>query len=139
MYIAIVLMEESKDKLKEKYRVPWGWEDIYHHVTIVMGNKMNDFPFSIGEKVEFEATEYGVCYGFDLPIKKRPKKAELDTHLATAVKVKLPEGKYVKNENPHVTLQVNRQAGGKPFFSNHITEWKPINPIQLEGVVTLCK
>ena len=51
MYIAIVLTDESKDKLKEKYRVPWGWEDIYHHVTIVMGNKMNDFPFSIGEKV----------------------------------------------------------------------------------------
>jgi hypothetical protein len=31
-----------------------------------------------------------------------------------------------KNEQPHITISVNRQNGGKPFHSNELTDWVPL-------------
>ena len=39
-------------------------------------------------------------------------------------------------KKPHITLAVNREAGGKPYMSDNLTEWKPLKkPIFLSGKV----
>ena len=140
-YIAIVLDEDSQIRLKNHIigLSIDGWETICHHLTITMGSDMKDYPFSFGEEVKFVISSIGYCHGFDLQIKKRPKGCNLDDELAIAGKAVLPEGKFIKNDTPHVTMAVNREKGGKPFFSNFITSWKSLRyPISLKGVVTLC-
>jgi hypothetical protein len=45
-----------------------------------------------------------------------------------------------QNETPHITLAVNRKAGGKPMMSNYITDWKPLkHPLYLTEKVTEVK
>jgi hypothetical protein len=34
---------------------------------------------------------------------------------------------------PHITVFVNRAVGGKPFYSNKITEWIPVEPKWISG------
>ena len=44
------------------------------------------------------------------------------------------------NEKKHVTVAVNRPAGGKPFDSNKLENWKPLVPaLDLRGTVRECE
>lgn len=111
---------------------------VAHHITICMGgNSKKKYPFEEGEVVEFTITHLGWLWGQDL--KDKPDNVNDYTQLIMAAKVELPEGKFIKNKTPHITLLVNRAAGAKPAWSNKIEEWKPIeDDTVLSGVVQVC-
>lgn len=116
MYSAVVLDKDSRSLLKKKMdeilEQSKGWEKICHHMTIVFG-KHSDH--KEGTPVELTATDIGI------------------SDKAIAFKVK---GFESKNKIPHITLAVNREKGGKPFDSNKITDWHPLNKeVTLSGYV----
>lgn len=47
-----------------------------------------------------------------------------------AVGVELPPDVKTKNNNPHITVAVNRPNGGKPFFSNKL-DWNNAEPLTI--------
>ena len=148
MYTAIVLTEEYQEKLQSILGHPYndpdtGWQMICHHVTICMGRMKGKYTFELGEEVEIQISGAGKAHGFTIPIDKR-KGIPLDAEVAFAATVRLPEGKSVKNDVPHITLAVNRGIGGKPFHSNFST-WAefPEGPTEewmssVKGVVQEC-
>ena len=54
-----------------------------------------------------------------------------DRVAAAGVETEVPS----TNKTKHITLAVNRLAGGRPFHSNDIENWKPIEPFVIRGVV----
>lgn len=120
MYTALVLDEKSHNKLVQSFAhlIPADWEVIAHHMTINMG-----------------------------PIRKGPadpslldQEAELTVEsiaadglvMAVGVSSKVPS----KNAIKHITLAVNREAGGKPFYSNKLKDWQPLDePFELTGTI----
>ena len=124
-YSGVVLDEESKQKLLE-LSIPEGWEPVAHHMTITMGPLQH--PKGKHDFSEF----YPAGAEVSLPVV-----AVGQDERAMAVKVKPPAEINKKISFPHVTVAVNREAGGKPFHSNKIPEenFKPLNGIVLNGVV----
>ena len=126
MYLAIVLTPESQNALKQLIpEFALEWQEYCHHCTITMGtNSKGKYDYTPGDIVTMNVTHIGYN----------------DTNVAAAVTVPRP----IKNRIPHVTMSVNREAGGKPFFSNKIERWEPLegkedNRFLLEGVVELCE
>ena len=124
MYLAIVLTPESQAALKQLIpEFARSWTEYCHHCTITMGsNKKKKYDYTPGEKIEMEVTHVGFS----------------DTNVAAMVTVPKP----IKSRIPHVTMSVDREAGGKPFFSNKIERWVPLeksHKFTLEGVVQLCE
>jgi len=119
LYSAVVLDENSKTKLLTalKHLIPEGWALFAHHMTIVFAKGLpDDLKGDLGETVTLRATEIGI------------------SDMAIAVKV---DGYFTTNDIPHITLAANTEAGGKPFMSNKITNWKPLGSyVSLTGVVT---
>lgn len=113
-YTGVVLDESSRQNLLSQTRkyIPDGWETVAHHMTINLGAADN--PTILGAKVSIIAYEIGI------------------SDKAIAVKV---SGYPSKNSIPHVTIAVNRIAGGKPKDSNQITDWREINRIELHGTI----
>ena len=124
-YSGVVLDEQSKQKLLE-LPIPEGWEPVAHHMTITMGPLQH--PKGKHDFSEF----YPVGTEVSLPVV-----AVGQDERAMAVKVKPPAEINKKISFPHVTVAVNREAGGKPFHSNKIPEenFKPLSGIILNGVV----
>ena len=124
-YSGVVLDEESKQKLLE-LSIPEGWEPVAHHMTITMGPLQH--PKGKHDFSEF----YPAGAEVSLPVV-----AVGQDERAMAVKVKPPAEINKKISFPHVTVAVNRDAGGKPFHSNKIPEenFKPLSGIILNGVV----
>ena len=124
-YSGVVLDEESKQKLLE-LPIPEGWEPVAHHMTITMGplqhpKGKHDFSelYPVGTEVSLPVVAVG------------------QDERVMAVKVKPPAEINKKISFPHVSVAVNRDAGGKPFHSNKIPEenFKPLSGIILNGVV----
>ncbi len=114
-YTAVVLDNTSRGKIlkqikQEMPNVPKGWEINPHHMTI----DMKSIPEIQGDVVPLVAYEVGI------------------SDMTIALKVK---GYKVKSGIPHITIAVNRNAGGKPRMSKEIKNWKKIKPIKLQGVV----
>jgi hypothetical protein len=124
-YSGVVLDEQSKQKLLE-LSIPEGWEPVAHHMTITMGPLQH--PKGKHDFSEF----YPAGAEVSLPVV-----AVGQDERAMAVKVKPPAEINKKISFPHVTVAVNREAGGKPFHSNKIPEenFKPLSGIILNGVV----
>lgn len=118
MYTAVVLDDLSKSTLISHFgsQVPEGWEIFCHHMTINLG-KAQDGPAAnlIGNSAKLTAT----------------KVAQSDKVIAVAVETDVPSMKSPK----HITVAVNRVAGGKPKDSNDLQSWTVIPPIRLSGVV----
>ena len=58
--------------------------------------------------------------------------AEDDKVKAVGVESDIPS----KNAQKHITVAVNFGNGGKPFLSNKLTNWVPLeNPIKLQGII----
>jgi predicted kinase len=115
-YAGVMLDDKSKSVLFSELSefIPKGWKTFAHHMTITFGKPLQDRG-AIGNTVNLTATHVG---GSDMAI---------------AVKV---EGYPSDNDIPHITIAVNVDQGGKPFMSNKITKWSPLNsPINLSGVV----
>ena len=116
LYSAVVLDEKSHDELLAKFKdsIPEGWKTFAHHMTIVFGKGLDDRS-EVGKRVTLTVTELG------------------ESDKAMAVKVK---GYRSTNEIPHITLAVNTLEGGKPFMSNQITNWSPVENFTVTGTVT---
>lgn len=117
LYSAIVLDDKSRSKLLTAlgHKIPDGWETIAHHMTIVFGKGFpEELENFVDTNVDLRATEIGI------------------SDMTIAVKV---EGFPSTNKVPHITLAVNREAGGKPVMSNEITNWVKLDSyINLSGI-----
>ena len=120
-YSAVVLDDSSRTKLIQLFNkmIPEGWDVIAHHMTIKLGS------LDIGSNAEKdmqdgkEITLIANDYAFD------------DLVMAVGV-----EGYETKNEKPHITIAVNREAGGKPYLSNKLKDWKPLGfDLKLTGKI----
>ena len=120
-YSGIVLDKESRQKLLS-LPIPEGWEPIAHHMTITMGPLKDSLAevYKVGDMMNLSVVALG------------------QDERAMAVKVKPPAPISNRISFPHVTVAVNRAAGGKPLHSNRIPEenFKPQETIFLSGVVT---
>lgn len=124
-YKAVILDTPSKrsvvDIIKEEFGIKEGVDVIGHHMTICMGtDSKNKFPgYVTGEELELEVVAVG------------------RNETNTAVKINPPfPTKNCKKSFAHVTVTVDREAGGKPAHSNKITEWKELDkPVVIKGRV----
>lgn len=122
MYTALVLTEKSHNKLVQRMRdlIPDGWEVVAHHMTINMGNLSNG-PLA-RHRALLGAPESLVVIAWAMDEKV----------LAVLVESTIPS----VNESKHVTVAVNRDAGGKPFHSNNLTHWERLpEPFSLRGII----
>lgn len=124
LYSAVVLDEKSHDELLERFKdkIPEGWKLFAHHMTIVFGKGLDD-DSEVDKRVTLTVTELG------------------ESDMAIAVKVddypstnEIPQWDFIKI--PHITLAVNTSEGGKPFMSNQITDWVPVENFTVTGTVT---
>jgi len=117
-YSAVVLTDESHGKLLKVFgsMIPEGWKPYAHHMTLNMGVIDPKYADKLGQEVELTVVDYAI------------------DDLVMAVGVK---GFPTNNAKPHITLAVNIDGGGKPFFSNKLTDWKPIGfPLKVTGIIT---
>ena len=116
-YTALVLTDESQDKLVAAMagRFPSEWKVYAHHMTINMGRIKPDMEHLLGQH-------------FDLVVKNF---AVNDMVAAVSVDSEVPSA----NDVPHVTVAVNVREGGKPFHSNKLIDWNPVEPLVLRGRV----
>lgn len=121
MYFAVELLKSDQQMLKgfaDTLFLP-GWEKQCHHVTIHMG------PPSLEEQSYIDK---GCLITID-GIAKTEKVVALRVqavHRCDTLpmsRIVFPDGKQ-----PHITLLVNRDEGGKPKDANTITEWEPLIP-----------
>ena len=121
MYVALVLDDESKNKLASMFkdRYPADWNTICHHMTINMGDeKKSPAAHMIGQTAELRAVSF----------------AQDGRVCAVGVESAVPS----TNERKHVTIAVNVAEGGKPFHSNLLVTWVPLDKVvPLKGKVTI--
>jgi predicted kinase len=118
LYSAVVLDDISRDKLLDRVKntIPYGWKIIAHHMTIAFKKGVKNKE-DIGKEIVLTVTELGV------------------SDMAIAVRV---SGYETTNQIPHITVGINPD-GGNPVMSNNINKWIPINPFNINGVVTEIK
>ena len=112
-YSAVLLDDKSRNLLLSTYQseIPNGWKVIAHHQTIQFGKLVDNTGTPITLKV--------------VAVGKSDK--------AFAVKV---EGYHSANKIPHITIAINKSAGGRAVDSNNIINWQPVNNgITLTGTV----
>ena len=109
LYSAVVLDDDDQDNLimfvEDYVEIPLNWKKIAHHMT--MGFKQpvpEHLRDDIGKTVQLTVKEIGVSED------------------AIAVKV---DGYHSSNKIPHVTIAIPKD--GKPFHSNLITDWRPVD------------
>ena len=101
LYSAVVLDNESKQKLINAFTLPYKWQPVAHHMTIGFKEPVPDhLRNDIGKTVQLLVKEIGISKN------------------AMAVKVL---GYHSNNNIPHITVAI--PEGGKPFNSNFITNW----------------
>tara|TARA_R110002074_G_scaffold331905_1_gene502310 strand:- start:303 stop:722 length:420 start_codon:yes stop_codon:yes gene_type:complete len=120
-YHGVFLDESSIKQLLDKFRRHWsneeGWEEFAHHMTIGLGPLPDNLLARRGDQVRLQV----VSFAQDDKVK--------------AVGVNHPDDIQSNNTQPHITLAVNRGAGGKPYLSNKLTNWEPIQPFDVIGVL----
>lgn len=119
MYTAVVLTDESRNLLLQKFAevIPDDWEKKAHHFTIHMG-RLSDSPaknFRIEALVNMNIVSF----------------AKDNLVMAVGLNSIIPSS----NKRKHITLAVNREKGGKPFFSNKLENWIPIEEIEIYGTL----
>ncbi len=115
-YTAVVLHEPDRAKLRMQFPVEQNYEFIGHHMTINMG------PATKGPAEHMLGTQIAL---------RVITTASDDKVMAVGVETDVPS----VNQMKHITIAVNRNKGGKPFHSNKLTNWSPVEPIMVNGVV----
>jgi len=95
--------------------IPEGWTPHANHMTINLGQAKD--PSIVGQTLSASISAIG------------------KNDMVIAVKV---DAGINTSNTPHITLAVNPQ-GGKPSMSNEITEWTPISPVNISGVIQQVK
>lgn len=118
-YTAFVLSEKEHWRLKEflyknskldEVVEAGGWTAIAHHSTINMGSFKHDRAL-LGTRFDLTVTSF--CWD----------------DMVCAVAVKWPqELEFLTAPMPHITIAVNKDAGGKPFMSNKL-DWSTAEPL----------
>lgn len=132
-YLALVLDEESRALLEgvAAASAPAGAEVICHHVTLIGPNeyKPGDEPWDVPVAAHCAATHIGGWMG------KVAAVAVVDLRYTGSDEIV-----ECRNRLPHVTLWVDRTAGGKPVHSNNVENWDALEtgPIPLHGTVQVC-
>ena len=108
LYSAVVLDDDARSHLfnivKKYVEIPFNWRKIAHHMTIVFKEGLPpNLKDDIGNRVPLTLKKIGISED------------------AIAVEV---DGYPSKNKIPHITIAIPQD--GKPFNSNLITDWKPI-------------
>jgi len=123
MYTAVVLSEEAHNKLVTTFGHLWdgqkGWKAFAHHLTMHMGPATENEQLMLGEFVTLVIDAVA-----QNEMVAAARVARAFTSRATVES---------KNPTPHITLAVNRKAGGKPVMSNQLTEWQPVETLRLRG------
>lgn len=105
-YSAVVLDDSTSEKLKGRFsfKIPSDWEMLCHHMTIKMGELPPELKPMIG-----------------MPVKLKIVTFHMNDKVA-CVQVLPPDDMkgFIKNPYPHITIAVNRSAGGKPVMSNDL-------------------
>jgi hypothetical protein len=117
-YSAVVLDDRSRSRLIERFSsmIPEGWEVIAHHMTINMGEIDPEYQKYLGLTVRLSVDDVAMD----------------DKVMAVGV-----SGFDSRNAKSHITLAVNRKAGGKPMMSNNLTNWEKLKrPLLIIGKVT---
>lgn len=118
-YTAIVLTKESHDRLISllEEEIPKDWEIIAHHATINMESFAGD-PKLLNSNQRLIANSF------------------VKDDKVCAVGIVMPTDILTKNDNPHITIAINKATDVKAKDSNNEKLWenaKIINPIILEG------
>lgn len=116
-YSAVVLDERSRERLLNKFKdqIPEGWEVVANHMTINLGEIDPQYEKYLSMPVRIQVEDFAID----------------DKVVAVGV-----SGFPSKNAKPHITLAVNRKAGGKPKMSNDLKDWQPLKrPLLLVGKV----
>jgi chemotaxis protein CheY-P-specific phosphatase CheC len=117
-YSAVVLDERSKQRLIERFKsiIPEDFEILGDHMTINMGELATEYEKFLGLPVQLTVNDIAIN----------------DKVIAVGV-----SGFETQNPKAHITLAVNRKAGGKPMMSNSLTNWEKIKrPLLITGKVT---
>ena len=115
-YTAIVLDPESRNIILSHLPmpIPAGWKIVADHMTIEMNKPVLAAEY-LGQKVELSVNSF----------------AANDKVMAVGVETAVPSTR----EQKHITVAVNYANGGKPFLSNLLTYWEPIQSFKISGVV----
>ena len=121
-WIGVVLDDESRNKLLDimyKYMNPYmkGWAIRASHLTMNFGELTEELEKHIGEKANLTVNAIG----------------KDEKTFAVRVSTDLPIGKNVKVK--HITLAFDPVNGAGGKYSNDLTDWKPIENVELHGVV----
>jgi len=116
-YLAVVLSEQSSEKLKKVFgNIQPDWEWYGHHMTIKLGGATTELQRYVGTQYTLLVTHIG------------------QSDLAVAVKV--ADSGLSLNKIPHVTLRVNTKQNGKPVDSNKIVHWNKVESVfSINGIV----
>jgi tRNA nucleotidyltransferase/poly(A) polymerase len=120
-YSAVVLDKVSRKNLIKVFKsmIPEGWEIIADHMTI----KINELNPDSNEKQDLFGNKTIELNVIDYAIN--------DMVMAVGV-----NGYVSESLKSHITLAVNKKAGGKPAMSRELTDWKPIGfRLKLTGKV----
>lgn len=126
VYIGLFLTEESRNKLYDIFTIPLNSKVYMEHCTLLF--KRTQMEHKNAQRV------------IDTYIKQLKNKNHEQTIIITAIgysekaiAFKVNPNVPCCNEIPHITLCTLNE--GKPFDSNDITEWKPLDtPIKIKGV-----
>lgn len=110
-YTAVVLDKQSQDQLSSMFPAPKGWEARGDHMT--MDTKEIEDKTMIGKPAELKVVAV----------------AKDDKVMAVKVETDVPS----KNQIKHITTAVNVEGGGKPYMSNKLTDWQPVDPFIVSG------
>ena len=130
MYTAIVLDEQSQKTLKQWVKSAFpdlDWEVKCHHMTLHMGSN---------SPTEQKHLERPFILSVDA-IGRSDKAMALRVTSCSSSSSRVPYD-LSAIPLPHITLLVNRSKGGKPFDSNKIIDWQPIEhppELVLEGTM----
>lgn len=113
----LILDDKSQQLLKSRFPIPPNWKYHAHHMTIGILDKDIE-----GEIVKVKAIALGriddvIAVKIESPITTWKKTMDNDYDKST----------------PHITVATG--PNGKPKQSNDITDWKPIKPFWLSGVI----
>lgn len=114
-YSAVVLENESRQRILNHLSIPNDWKVICHHMTIKMGELPENLKEKIGHYVTLQVTKLG----------------KSDLALAVGVETSLSQ-----NVIPHITVAINALNGAKPKDSNAIQDWTMLDePFTVKGRV----
>lgn len=106
-YTAAILTEESGLKLYKtlEHMIPENWMINCHHMTICLGEPIDEVKHLLGQEVEINVVGYRYSEEYQL------------------ISVLVESDVYSKNEKKHITVALNKEEGAQASHSNKIDSY----------------